>query len=75
MNLTVHQSISIHMLKVNNVSNSSIIQIGSAGMVRAKSELYNTGGYTEPADPAEPSEPAGNSIPQDSPLVPLAPAT
>jgi spore germination protein PB len=49
MNLTIHQSIAIGQLKVNSVSNSSILQIGSAGVIRALSNLYNTGGFTGPA--------------------------
>ncbi|WJH34794.1 spore germination protein GerPB [Paenibacillus sp. CC-CFT747] len=44
MNLTVHQSIVIHTLKVDTVTNSSVLQIGTAGTVRALSNLYNTGG-------------------------------
>ncbi|WP_026771757.1 spore germination protein GerPB [Sediminibacillus terrae] len=66
MHLTVHQSICIHTLRVNSVSNSSILQIGSAGIIRASSELYNTGGYTELAEEAE-------AISGQEPLVPLAP--
>lgn len=65
MKLIIHQTISIHLFKVGSVSNSSIIQIGSAGSMHARSELYNSGGFTEPAEPAEP-EP-------ETPIVPLAP--
>lgn len=49
MNWTVNQTITIGQLKVNSVSNSSVLQIGSAGMIRSLSNLYNTGGFTEPA--------------------------
>ncbi|MBP1992386.1 spore germination protein GerPB [Paenibacillus eucommiae] len=49
MNWTINQTISIQQLKVNSVSNSSVLQIGSAGMIRSLSNLYNTGGFTEPA--------------------------
>ncbi|WP_226037695.1 spore germination protein GerPB [Aquibacillus saliphilus] len=69
MNLTVHQSICIRMIKVGSVSNSSIFQIGSAGNIQALAELYNTGGYTELAEEAEPE----GTIAE--PLVPLAPPT
>lgn len=68
MNLTVHQSICIHMLKVGSISNSSVLQIGSAGNIQAQSDLYNTGEFTEPAEQAEPVEGA------ESPLVPLSPS-
>ena len=49
MNLTVNQTIVIHQLKVASVNNSSVLQIGSAGMISALSNLYNTGGFTGPA--------------------------
>lgn len=70
MYLTVHQSINIHMLKVNSVSNSSVLQIGSAGNLQAHADLHNTGGYTELAEEAEPE---GDIY--EAPLVPLAPPT
>lgn len=49
MNLTVHQSITIQTLRVNSVSNSSVLQIGAAGVIKSLSNLYNTGGFTGPA--------------------------
>lgn len=49
MNWTVHQTITIHQLRVDSVSNSSVLQIGSAGSIRSLSQLYNTGGFTGPA--------------------------
>lgn len=49
MNLNVHQSITIHQLKIGGVTNSSVVQIGSAGVIKPLSNLYNTGGFTEPA--------------------------
>ncbi|KIL39270.1 hypothetical protein SD70_20920 [Gordoniibacillus kamchatkensis] len=51
MNLTVHQQIIIQTLKVGSVSNSSVLQIGAAGVIKSLSNLYNTGGYTRPAPP------------------------
>lgn len=56
MNLIVHQSIVINNLKVGGVSNSSVLQIGSAGVVRALSNLYNSGGFTGPAPKLTSSE-------------------
>ena len=53
MNLYVQQSISIQFLKIGGISNSSVLQIGSAGIIKAASRLYNTGGYTEPAPSIE----------------------
>ncbi|QST00766.1 spore germination protein GerPB [Pontibacillus sp. ALD_SL1] len=75
MNYTIHQSINIHFLKVGSVSNSSVFQIGSAGVIQARSSLYNTGGYTEPAEEAEPvgEEPTGGTGGEEgAPLVPLS---
>jgi len=66
MNLIVHQSIVIHQLKVDAVSNSSVLQIGSAGVIKGLSNLYNTGGFTEPAPEIGKSE-----VSLSVPLVPL----
>ncbi|MCA1030980.1 spore germination protein GerPB [Bacillus timonensis] len=52
MNFYINQSICIHFLKVGSVSNSSVLQIGSAGMIKPLSNLYNTGGFTKPAPEA-----------------------
>ncbi|SEC50626.1 spore germination protein GerPB [Paenibacillus sp. GP183] len=49
MNWTIHQTICIGHLRVNSVTNSSVLQIGSAGMISSLSNLYNTGGFTGPA--------------------------
>ncbi|GIP33773.1 spore germination protein GerPB [Paenibacillus sp. J2TS4] len=48
MNLTVHQTITIHTLRIEAVTNSSVLQIGSAGMIKSLSNLYNTGGFKGP---------------------------
>ncbi|HUC92227.1 MAG TPA: spore germination protein GerPB [Paenibacillus sp.] len=49
MNLFVHQNIVIHTLKIDGISNSSVFQIGSAGVIKSLSQFFNTGGFTEPA--------------------------
>ncbi|WP_169081930.1 spore germination protein GerPB [Paenibacillus sp. PL91] len=49
MSLTIHQQITIHLLRVDSVSNSSVLQVGSAGSIRSLSQMFNTGGFTEPA--------------------------
>ncbi|MGN8644630.1 spore germination protein GerPB [Gracilibacillus sp. HCP3S3_G5_1] len=66
MNLTVNQSIYIHFLKVENITNSSVLQIGSTGKMQAVSQLYNTGGFETPAEEATPQG-------VTEPLVPLSP--
>ncbi|WP_339293109.1 spore germination protein GerPB [Paenibacillus sp. FSL W8-0187] len=65
MNLTVHQCINIQQLRVGAVTNSSVLQIGTAGEIRALSNIYNTGGFTGPAPEFEPQNSSNN------PLVPL----
>ncbi|XEC93959.1 spore germination protein GerPB [Paenibacillus tarimensis] len=52
MELVIHQQIFIQKLDVGSVTNSSVLQIGSAGQIKALSNLYNTGGFTAPAPPA-----------------------
>ncbi len=37
------------MIKIASVSNSSVFQIGTAGIIKSLSTLSNTGGYTEAA--------------------------
>lgn len=54
LNLFVHQNIVIHTLKIDGISNSSVFQIGSAGVIKSLSQFFNTGGFTEPAIPAGP---------------------
>ncbi|XJZ28140.1 spore germination protein GerPB [Bacillota bacterium Lsc_1132] len=49
MNFYIQQSIHIHFIKVGGITNSSVLQIGSAGIIKPASYLYNTGGFTQPA--------------------------
>jgi spore germination protein PB len=53
MNFYIQQSIHIHLIKIGSLSNSSVFQIGSAGMIRPTSHLFNTGGFIKPAPTAE----------------------
>ncbi|CAM3685770.1 spore germination protein GerPB [Marinicrinis lubricantis] len=69
MNLTVYQNITIHKLSVESVANSSVLQIGTAGIVKTLSNLYNTGGFTVPAP--ELTTPMVGSQGVESPAVPL----
>lgn len=52
MNFFIQQSIQINMIKIGSIANSSIFQIGSAGVMKGVSNLYNTGGFTGPAPEA-----------------------
>lgn len=49
MNIFVQQTIIINNLRIDAVTNSSVLQIGSAGIIKSLSNLYNTGGFTGPA--------------------------
>lgn len=49
MNWHIHQTITIGQLRVDGITNSSVLQIGSAGSIQSVSQLYNTGGFTGPA--------------------------
>ncbi|KKB73415.1 MULTISPECIES: spore germination protein GerPB [Bacillus] len=51
MNFYINQTIQINYLRIEGISNSSVLQIGSAGSVKTLSNLYNTGSYTEAAPP------------------------
>ncbi|MFD2332314.1 spore germination protein GerPB [Cohnella sp. GCM10020058] len=56
MSWTIYQHINIGQLRVDAVSNSSVLQIGSAGSIQSLSQLNNTGGFTEPAKELTESE-------------------
>jgi spore germination protein PB len=49
MNFYIQQSIQINFIKIGGITNSSVLQIGSAGIIKPTAHLYNTGGFTEPA--------------------------
>ncbi|QGQ98647.1 spore gernimation protein [Paenibacillus psychroresistens] len=68
MNLTIHQSIVIQQLRVDAVTNSSVLQIGSSGMISALSNLYNTGGFTGPAPSMEETAPVPSLVPLPPPI-------
>lgn len=71
MNLTVHQCINIQQLRVNAVTNSSVLQIGTAGEIRALSNIYNTGGFTGPAPELEPPNNMAPLVPLPAPIEDL----
>lgn len=45
----VQQTIQIQMIKIDSIVNSSVFQIGTAGIIKPTSYLYNTGGFVKPA--------------------------
>jgi spore germination protein PB len=56
MNWYINQTITIGQLRVDAVTNSSVLQIGSSGSIQALSQAYNTGGFTGPAPELTPLE-------------------
>ena len=51
MNFYIQQSIQINFIKIGGITNSSVLQIGSAGIIKPQALIYNTGGFTKPAPP------------------------
>ncbi len=49
MHYHITQSIAIYRLSVQNMTNSSVLQIGAAGSILPVSNAYNTGDYKGPA--------------------------
>lgn len=81
-NFFVNQSIIIHYIRVGGISNSSVLQIGSAGIIKPLSKLYNTGGFIAPAPEAEVEVPGASTFQPEAgvkqpstPVVPLVPPT
>ncbi|KMY55495.1 hypothetical protein AC623_17400 [Bacillus sp. FJAT-27231] len=70
MNFHINQNIVIHNLRIEGISNSSFLQIGSAGIIKALSNLYNTGGFTEPAPQTGPQAGTPGRRPFFVPLTP-----
>lgn len=65
MNFFIQQEITIHTIKIEGLSNSSVLQIGSAGIIKPQSHLYNTGGFQAAAPtPTETASPI--------PFIPLS---
>ncbi|MDR7002971.1 spore germination protein GerPB [Neobacillus niacini] len=52
MNFYIQQSIQINFIKIGGITNSSVLQIGTAGIIKPAAYLYNTGGFTKPAPAA-----------------------
>ncbi|TCS79417.1 spore germination protein GerPB [Tepidibacillus fermentans] len=68
MNIYVHQNIMIHQIRIQSIGNSSVFQIGSAGVIKPLSNIYNTGGFTGPIpSPRKPQIPLGPTPPSLNP--------
>jgi spore germination protein PB len=53
MNFYIQQSININLIKIGSITNSSVLQIGSTGVIKPAAHLFNTGGFMKPAPEAE----------------------
>jgi spore germination protein PB len=74
VNFYIQQSINIHFIKIDSLSNSSVLQIGSAGVIKPASNLFNTGGFIKPAPEAGKTggfSPTGSGTPIQAPVVPF----
>jgi len=49
MNMQIYQQIAINHIRIEVITNASVLQIGSAGSIRSWAQLFNTGGFTVPA--------------------------
>ncbi|MFJ5760075.1 spore germination protein GerPB [Neobacillus sp. NPDC093182] len=70
MNFYIQQTIQINFIKISSITNSSVLQIGSAGIIKPASYLYNTGGFTKPAPTAGGTQTTSGQ--SSSPAVPLS---
>lgn len=72
MNFYIQQSIQINFIKIGGITNSSVLQIGSAGIIKPQANLYNTGGFMGPAPKAaKPFTGAQSTGLLEAPAVPL----
>lgn len=49
MRINVYQNITVNYIRIDAVTNASVLQIGSAGSIRSLAQLSNTGGFSTPA--------------------------
>jgi spore germination protein PB len=59
-NFYIQQTININLIRIGSISNSSVLQIGSAGIIKPASHLFNTGGFMKPAPEAD--KPGGGTV-------------
>ncbi|WP_066367838.1 spore germination protein GerPB [Neobacillus fumarioli] len=52
MNFYIQQTIHINFMKIGGLTNSSVLQIGSAGIIKPAAYLADTGGFIKPAPEA-----------------------
>ncbi len=70
MTIHIQQSIHVQTIRIGALTNSSVLQIGTAGVITPSSHLYNTGGFKGPAPSIAITGEAGEAGSEVS-LVPL----
>lgn len=73
MNFNIQQNIQINFLKIGSITNSSVLQIGSAGIIKPVAYLSNTGGFTQPAPAAIKPGELASELPSSQVLAPAVP--
>ena len=68
MIFNIHQTIHINMIRIEGITNSSVFQIGSAGVIKPYAALANTGEFTQPAPQLD------EDFNQETSFVPFPPA-
>lgn len=48
MNLSVYQCITVQQLRIGTVTNSSVLQIGTSGTIKALAQVYGTSKLSNP---------------------------
>ncbi|MNS56612.1 putative spore germination protein GerPB [compost metagenome] len=70
MDFTVHQTITIHLIRINNMTNSSVLQIGTSGTISAGSQILST----QPTESVSEEQPDLEPIPyNETPSLILLP--
>lgn len=69
MIFNIHQTIQINMIKIGGITNSSVFQIGSAGVIKPYTTLANSGGFTAPAPEVE------KDVIQETSFIPFSPSS
>ena len=70
MNYYIQQTIQINFIKIGGISNSSVFQFASAGIIKPAAYLSNTGGFTGPAPLAQ--KPFSLPVPEEGGKLPLS---
>lgn len=73
MNFYIQQNIQINFIKIGGITNSSVLQIGSAGIIKPMAYLSNIGGFTQPAPAAIKPGEVSSPVTSEQILAPAVP--